>query len=543
MYKIEEMTLEQKIGQMFMCGFEGYDLTEEMTDLLEKHALGSVIFFRRNVQDVQQINRLTAKIQRIAMENNQIPPIIAIDQEGGMMGRLTEGVTYLPGNMALGATGNVEGIYESAKICAKELRLLGINMNIAPCIDVNSNPNNIIIGLRSFSEDPRMVGQMGNAVIKGYQEMDVCATVKHFPGHGDTEVDSHYEAPFINHDKQRLYDVELLPFKMAIEAGTDAIMTAHVVVPAFENNHLPSTLSKSVLTGILRQELNYDGVIISDCLDMNSIANHYSLDQIVLNAVEAGIDILLVSHFPENQFKAMELLAQYVRDGVISEERINQSVSRILKMKQRKKMEQPILEWDQVVSQLHRAEDQKFVQELSDESITLVKDTTRNLPLQRSENVFVVWSELRKEDVDEDVEEIVFSSKYTLGYFMKDHFDQIHEEIISINPNDEDRNKVLARCQSADKIIYASYKSVQNAEQTQLIHDILESYSDKLIVVSLVDPYDLLQYEHIHTYLISYGSHPLAMRSTARLLAGEIKPKGKLPVSLRGEYSLCWGLK
>ena len=276
---LKRMTLEEKVGQMMMVGFYGSDPTSDIRRLIEESHAGSVILFAYsdNIQTPDQTARLNNGLQAIASGTRLgIPLIIATDQEGGVVARMTEGATELPGNMALGAGRDPEGSYRAAQLTAKELRAVGIQMNLAPVLDVNVNPENPVIGVRSYGESPRLVSKLGAAAIRGSQKNGVIATAKHFPGHGDTDVDSHLGLPVIDKSRAELEKTEFVPFRRAIREGIDAIMTAHIHIPALDDTpELPATLSKPILTGLLRKEMGFQGLIITDSMTMSGVADYF----------------------------------------------------------------------------------------------------------------------------------------------------------------------------------------------------------------------------------------------------------------------------
>ncbi|MBW4081156.1 beta-N-acetylhexosaminidase [Paenibacillus sp. S150] len=330
---VAAMSLNDKIGQMLMCGFEGTAVTDEVHRLVADRGIGGVIYFARNVESPEQLALLTADLQKAAAEGGKAPLWVSIDQEGGMVARITEGIALMPGGMAIFAAGSLEDAYEAALISGRELAALGINLNYAPVLDINNNPQNPVIGVRSFGESPEGAADYGAAVIRGFQEAGVAATAKHFPGHGDTNVDSHLDLPTIRHSRERMDEVELVPFRRAIAEGVDAMMSAHIYFPALERGKLPVTLSKTVLTGLLREELGYQGIIMTDCMEMNAIAEHYGTVEASVLAVEAGADIVLVSHRADRQLAAVEAIRSAVEAGRISEARIDESVRRLLALK------------------------------------------------------------------------------------------------------------------------------------------------------------------------------------------------------------------
>lgn len=333
-YKLKNMSLEEKVGQLFQVGFQSKSINREIKDLIENHHIGGVIYFTRNIENLEQTASLSKNLQQLALNSGSgIPLFISVDQEGGKVRRIKD-LTYFPANIEIGATGDKELSRKAAAVTAKELKGLGINVNLAPVLDVNNNPANPVIGERSFGADPILVAEMGVAYIKGLQAEDIIATVKHFPGHGDTAVDSHFDLPVINHSRERLDQVELYPFKKAIEAGVDSIMAAHIYFSTIEPEAgIPATLSKAVLNDLLREELNFDGVIITDDMEMGAIKNSFGTAAGAVKTIEAGADIVLISHSYDKQKQAIEALIKAVENGRISEKRIEESLRRIIKLK------------------------------------------------------------------------------------------------------------------------------------------------------------------------------------------------------------------
>ncbi|MFN2362944.1 MAG: glycoside hydrolase family 3 N-terminal domain-containing protein, partial [Halarsenatibacteraceae bacterium] len=272
---IKEMSLQEKLGQLMMIGFNGQRLTAELAEMISKYNVGGIIYFARNIEIPEQVARLSSEIQRVSLESNSIPALISADEEGGVVTRV-KGMTHMPGLMAIGATGDYQEAFKAAKTAGNQLKYLGINMNLAPVLDINNNPENPVIGVRSFGSDPFEVSKFGKKYIAGLQEAEVVACGKHFPGHGDTSVDSHNDLPVIEYGLDRLVEVELRPFKEAINAGIDSIMTAHIAYPELTSEvGLPATLSKKILIGILREKLGFKGMIITDCMEMNGIVGTY----------------------------------------------------------------------------------------------------------------------------------------------------------------------------------------------------------------------------------------------------------------------------
>ena len=333
-YKLKNMSLAEKVGQLFQVGFHSKTIDKEIGNLIKNYHIGGVIYFSRNIENLEQTSILSKNLQELALNNGAgIPLFISVDQEGGKVRRIKD-LTYFPANIEIGATGDKELSRKAAAVTGKELKELGINVNLAPVLDVNNNPSNPVIGSRSFGSDPELVAEMGVAYIGGLQRQGIVATAKHFPGHGDTAADSHFDLPVINHDRERLDQIELYPFKRAIEAGVDSIMVAHIYFSDIEPEAgMPATLSKAVLNNLLREELNFEGVIITDDLEMGAITNFFGTAAAAVKTIEAGSDIVLISHNYDKQKKAIEAVIAAVENGRISEERIEESLRRIIKLK------------------------------------------------------------------------------------------------------------------------------------------------------------------------------------------------------------------
>ena len=285
--------LERAILQLFVIGFPGHDLSEEVADELKK-GLGGVILFRRNIDIIDQVLSLSESIHAAA-KDQPLPPFVSLDQEGGRVVRIREPLTTLPTMRAVGDKGDVGLAADVAEVIASEVGALGFNLNYSPVIDVDTNPDNPVIGDRAFSRDPEKVARFGGAFIAGHLTAGVVPCGKHFPGHGDTDTDSHLTLPTIAHDRQRMDSIELLPFKKLCDVGIPMIMTAHVIVPSIDPEE-PATLSHKSLTGILRKELNFEGVIVTDDLEMAAVADRYEIEELVLKSLEAGSDLFLICH-------------------------------------------------------------------------------------------------------------------------------------------------------------------------------------------------------------------------------------------------------
>ena len=325
------MNHQSQVGQLLMIGFDGTELSQELIAWLKEYQPGGIIVFSRNLVDRDQIAELTNSLQAQA---TQAPLLIAIDQEGGRVSRLPKGFTIFPPAATVAASHSPDLAYQAAAVTAQELRAVGINMNMAPVLDINSNPSNPIIGNRAFSEDPDEVCTMGEATIAGFHDHGVLACGKHFPGHGDTTTDSHKELPIVGLSKEHLERIELKPFRHAIARDLRAIMSAHVRYPALDDT-APATLSHAVMTILLRQEMGFTGLSLSDDLEMNAIVDHLSVGDAAVRSLQAGVDLLLICHRLDRQTEAIEAIQRALSSGELSLPSIKLSLARLSEIKQR----------------------------------------------------------------------------------------------------------------------------------------------------------------------------------------------------------------
>lgn len=330
------MTLEEKIGQLVIIGLEGYAIDANTLTMLHKHHVGGFIFFKRNIKSKEQTKQLVDSLQ--AANKSKIPLFISVDEEGGRVSRLPQEYEGVPACKSIGDANDEQLAFETGKTLAKRVKTLGFNMNYAPVLDVNSNPDNPVIGDRAFGDNVDVVTRLGIKAMQGIESQGVIPVVKHFPGHGDTSVDSHFGLPRVDADLDRLSSLELLPFQEAIKQGAGAVMTAHILLPRIDPDY-PATLSRPIITDILRKQLGYDGVVITDCLTMAAIKDHYEMGAAAVKAINAGVDIALVCHEHENYLAVISALKQAILAGEIPLARVDEAVTRVLRLKQRMRAE------------------------------------------------------------------------------------------------------------------------------------------------------------------------------------------------------------
>ena len=509
---IPRMSIEQKVGQLMVVGFDGTRVNADIRSIITRYFAGGVTLFARNIQSPRQVARLSNDLQKLTRETeHRIPLFVAADQEGGWVLRLKTGATVLPGNMALGAARSAELAEQAGRITALELAAVGVNLNFAPVLDVNNNPRNPVIDRRSFGESPDLVSRLGCAYINGLQQNGVLATAKHFPGHGDTTVDSHADLPTVAVDVERIRAVELKPFRAAIETNVGGIMTAHIVYPAFDADR-PATLSRPVLTGLLRGELGFDGLIITDDMEMKAIDERYSTGEAAVMAIEAGADMVLSLWTYQNQVRVFNALVSAVRSGRISEARVDGSVERILKCKKAF----GVFDWENaassraielVGSEAHR----RVAAAIANQAITIVEDRSGILPLSA------------------DASPLVVSSSPSLCNLLRLRYANGSSERIPAQPNIEAVLPELAlQAESADVLI----AGISKQRQAELIHQLSAKIRAPIIVAALGSPYSLQRCPDISASLAAYDTHYESALAAVRVIAGESDAPGTLPVRL-----------
>ncbi len=587
--EIDSMTLEQKIGQMIMLDIRQWDTTgigtptdltelnDDVKQIIDDYDLGGVILFANNVKETEQTAKLAYDLQQVVIDDasNDIPLYVTIDQEGGIVTRLGTG-TQLPGNMAIGATGSTEYSRMAGEIIGEELHSLGININFAPSLDVNNNPGNPVIGVRSFGEDPVQVGNLGVAMIQGMAAQDVGVTAKHFPGHGDTATDSHYGIPVVDKSKEALYQTELIPFQMAINEGVDMIMTAHVALPQIESETLstpdgemplPSTLSDDVITGLLREEMGYDGVVVTDAMNMDAIVNNTTESEAAIMAINAGVDILLMPTILRSNADVTKLetlvndIVEAVNTGVIPESRIDESVYRILKLKVERgiwtpgqpEAQMPLDErFDYANSVVGNADHKQKEAMIADNAVTLVKNDRDTLPLSVSPDETLLIISPQQDQIDSIVNEV--GRLRTLG--LLGEFTITSQTYGSKTGHLDENPAIKTKIDQADYVVFCSDSSTASILDPMMytsyfgkeVINYAEMKGKDTVLLSLRNPYDGAVFSDVDAHLAIYGhkGNPNGPDSESggnlaagpnlpagvRTMFGINDPKGTLPVTL-----------
>jgi len=506
-----ETSLRKKIGQLFMVGFDALEVNEHITRMILQYHVGGIILFRRNVNTPEQVAKLCRDLQEVNATVSDIPLLISIDQEGGMVMRVEHGVTPIPSAMAFQEAGSIQDCEQLSRISAEEMRQIGINMNLAPVLDVNNNPKNPVIGVRAYGEDPATVIDYGMAAMRGIQSSGLVATVKHFPGHGDTSADSHYAMPVVPHDRQRLDSIELPPFKAAIAQGVHAIMTAHVVFPAIEPEpNLPATLSKAVLTDLLRHELGFNGVIITDCLEMAAISDGVGVAKGAVATLRAGADIVLVSHLEERQIAAIEAVVGAAESAAIDVNDIDRSVRRVQQLKQL----DAVSAWRKLPATPHglmRPEAMQLAQRVQAAALR-VKGNFRPLPAELPLTLITVEMRSRTE-----VDEIGAAARSSMLTALQNAGREVREHTLPFDASEQEVANAIAYAKGAQQIVLQTYNAVLSDGQQRLLAELPH---EKMWLVAGRLPYDLDLAPNAQGRLASFGCRPAALAPVVEKLLG-----------------------
>jgi beta-N-acetylhexosaminidase len=536
------MSLEEKVGQLMVVAFTGTSVAPEVAQMVRDYHVGGAILFQQNLEDAAQVRSLTGQLQAPA----RIPLLIGVDQEGGPVVRVTQGVAIFPSEMAIGATFDPQVAGAVAGETARELRELGINVNFGPVVDVNSNPKNPVIGVRSYGADPAWVSRFATAAIEGAQQAGVLAVAKHFPGHGDADVDSHLALPVIGGDMARLQQVELPPFEAAIGAGVDAVMTAHVVLPALEqDSKMPATLSPSVL-GYLRNQLGYQGLIITDDLEMGAIVDDYGTAEAAKLAFQAGADLLLFRRNVAEQQRAHRLLVEAVQKGEISQERLDQSVRRILEAKARRGIlnaERP--PHPPTPSPLRGEGESGLALDVARRSLTLVKNDGGLLPLTLGEgaSVCVIYPEPDAvNEVEIGLPTTGVAGPLSLGEAVQAVHPAARLTPVGLRAPAADVQAAVGCARGAQVVIAGSYDLNEYPRLAELLKTVL-TVGKPMVVVALRLPYDLAALDGAPALMATYSNRPVSLQAAAEALFGKgPAPNGHLAVPVDPRWPIGYGL-
>ncbi|HEV2990244.1 MAG TPA: glycoside hydrolase family 3 N-terminal domain-containing protein [Candidatus Angelobacter sp.] len=520
------LTLEQAVGQQFLLSFIGKQQpSPEILDIMRRQHIGGIVLFRhKNMGTLAELRKLTAALQKAAADSKQPPLLIAADQEGGQLMAIGEG-TQFPGNMALGATRSEKLAQGVGQAIGRELAAVGVNVDFAPVCDVNNNPRNPVVGTRSFGDDPALVGRLSAALIKGLQSSGVAATAKHFPGHGDVASDSHHSAPVGPHDARRIARIELPPFRAAIKAGVRLIMTAHIIMPALNGGTgQPATVSPAILRDLLRKKLGFGGLIVGDAMDMHAMEQGHGYIAEAMAAVAAGLDLVLLNHDLSRIEAAFANVVHAAKRGLLSSQQIAASPQRILALKAWiSRTKQPTL------SVVACRDHVLLARQVSEKSITLVRDTARRLPLRLRSDARIAVVVPRPQDLTPaDTSSYVTPA---LAAAIRRYHAQVDEFLIAMNPEIADVKSLREKLKSYDLVIVGTINATAHRGQADLVNAVLKQ-GTPLIAVALRMPYDLAVYPSAATYVCAYSILPPSMDALAAAMWGRIPFRGRLPVTI-----------
>ncbi|GAA4226420.1 glycoside hydrolase family 3 protein [Actinomadura meridiana] len=545
---LRSMTLRDKAAQLFVLQIHGTsaDTTDpaavaanrglygadNAAQVMARWHPGGFIYYGENVTDPHQLAAFSNGIQRAAMATpHRIPATIAVDQEGGIVARVQPPATQSPGAMALAAGRRTGDARALARVTGSELRAIGVNQDYAPDADVNVDPANPVIGVRSFGSDPALVASMVTAQIGGYRAGGVTPTVKHFPGHGDTTTDSHTGVPEIDHTRAEWERLDLPPFRAAIAHGAESIMTAHIVVKSLDPSGDPATLSRPILTGILRDRLHYRGVVVTDALDMAGVRAKYGDERIPVLALKAGADVLLKPPVDDDGTgvfpRQLAAVVAAVQSGELTEERLDESVYRILELKQRRGLfRDPYADESKIGDVVGTAPHLAAAQRATDRTTTLVKNAAGVLPLRPGPRKVLVtgWGA---------------ATTAILGTEIARRGGTATVRQTGLSPGRAQIDQAVAAARDQDLVVAVTNRAWDvkdepghNGPGQAALVNALVATGTPVIVVAARDPYDIAWFPDATTYLATYSATAEAVRSAAKVLFGEVNPRGRLPVTI-----------
>jgi beta-N-acetylhexosaminidase len=528
---LEGMTLEDKVGQLFMVYVHGEaadtDHPDAVASNLERlgaengaafvasYKPGGIIYFdwanfssTDGLTDPEQIAALSSGLQDAA----EVPLLIATDQEYGTVVRIGEPATQFPGSMSLGATRDAEAARRAAEIAGAELRAMGLNQNFAPDADVNVDPANPVIGVRSFGSDPALVAELVAAQVDGYHDGGVAVSAKHFPGHGDTGTDSHVGLPVITHTAEEWERIDAPPFIAAIEAGADLIMSAHLQFPALDDSLTPATLSAPILTGLLRDKLGFEGVIVTDSLEMQGVRTEYGDDRVPVMALQAGADMLLM---PPDFPLAYDAVLTAVSTGELTEERIDESVMRLLLLKYRLGLASESRAESDGPETVGADEHRQVAADIADRSITLLANDG-TLPLAAGSVLVTGWGE---------------NTTARLTAALNTEGLQAEALVTGDEPDADQIKAAVAAAAGRDLVVVSTYNVKAGGAQANLVAELRKS-GVPVVTAAVGTPYDAAHLGAVNASLATYSYTETSLASLAKVVTGAVDPTGTLPVDV-----------
>lgn len=499
---MNNMTVKQMLGQKLCFGFHGTEMSEEFISLIKEYKIGNVILFLRNVASADQLRKLCRDVRELILAETGYPPFIVIDQEGGMVTRLPGDAVTVPGAMAIAATGDPENARIASEITIRQLRGLGANFNMAPVLDVNNNPANPVIGVRSFGDSAEKVTAFGVASAKPYENSGVLCCGKHFPGHGDTAVDSHLGIPLLEKTEEELEALELIPFRAAVEAGIPAIMISHVMFPNIEPERVPCTMSRKIVTGILKEKMGYEGLILTDCMEMLAIQDHYGTPEGTVASIKAGVDIAEISSSMHLLWGAAKLVNETAERGEFDMAEIEASVEKILRYKQ-------MLFTDFDTENCNLESDRKAAEAMARNAITLCAGSA---PVADENTFFAGCNDYRASGVGNDDSGRSFVDYMTAAFGAKGL-------VTSKDPEQAEIQAAVEAVGDAGQIILATCNGHLFRGQIALA-EALAATGRKLTMVAMRNPYDIPALPDCAGKIAAYDYSASSLRALEEVFRG-----------------------
>lgn len=504
------MTLREKLGQLLMFGFPSTELDSDALRLIQEYKAGNIILFSHNVESPAQMRTLCETLQRHIQAATGIPALIGIDQEGGVVSRMPPNAVSFPSAMAVAATQRAEYARTAALYTARELAALGVNCNLAPVLDINTNAQNPVIGVRAYGSTPQQVTPFALAALDGHLQAGVLPVVKHFPGHGDTAVDSHLGLPCVEKTLDALLHCELVPYIQAIAAGAPAVMAAHILFPAIELSNVPASMSPAILRGLLRETLHFDGLIVSDCFEMGAVQDHYGTPEGFVAALKAGLDLGCISHTPALALRALELAYAAAEDGSLPMARIDDAVQRVLRAKQR--FAAATAPWEEVGCAAHR----EAAQAMMRAAIARV-DMGGVLP-PVDENAFFIGCPAYRATFASSAPDDGATFAQVLGERFGAPF-----QVTPVQPAQADIDHAMAATHAGQTVVAGTYNAHLNRAQLALVEALYQG-GRRVIAVALRNPYDLPLLSEPIFKLAAFEYTPLSFDAVEQVLRGAPAP-------------------
>lgn len=547
---LENMSLREKIGQM-VC-VRAYNFKEKIPDMLSKgliSSLGAVIITQKGSRDLEPVIDIINQYKKLS----KFPLLLYMDAECGIRDMFSFG-TIFPSLMALGASRSKELAYKMGYAIGKEARAIGMSMASNPVLDINNNPDNPIINTRAISDDANLVIELAGEYIKGIQEAGIIPNGKHFPGHGDTDVDSHVAMPVVKHSKEYLMKNELLPYKALIKNGMVGVMTAHIIFPSLlgpDEGNLPATLSKNIITNLLRKELNFDGLIVSDSLAMRGIKDVYGLEKSSVMAVKAGHDIILQDYNSDPDI-TIDAVVSAVESGEIDVEQINESVRHILELRESLgNLNNDPIDINEVRKVVDSKEHVAIAREIADKSITVLEN--RDIPFMKANNEKILVIATKTEEEGSVAEDLHSNITGKSGYMFdecKKYIKNAEFRVINENPGPDEIESILKEAENYDKLVFGTFIRVISYKEgsgsiPQAQAKLIEKLNNKVkcpVFIIFGSPYAMNKLPVLNNCIVAYSDCEYSIDSALKVLFGDLKPEGKLPVNVNEKYYNGYGL-